>query len=299
MVGSRHEAMHRIFQHDPGVFARAFHKLKLPFATPEQVELLPTDLTEIRPIERRVDTLLRVTTGEGPFLLIVEAQTGKDPQKPDAWAYYATYLRIVYRLPVYLLVVCRDEAVAQWARSPIPNGAPRWPTVTVKPLVLGPGNVPVITDPAEAADDIPLTALSAITHASDPRINAILKALATALRGEDADDLAIFGELTELGLGDTPAADIWRRLMTVDLSFFRSQTAERLRSEGRTEGIAEGRTEGRTEGIAGSIVRVLTRRGLTVDTDVRQRIEACAEIETLQLWLDRAVVVDSVDQLFD
>ncbi|MGA6209356.1 hypothetical protein ACPESR_31825 [Nocardia testacea] len=33
--------------------------------------------------------------------------------------------------------------------------------------------------------------------------------------------------------------------MTVDLSFFRSPTAERLR--------AEGRSEGRSEGIAGSI----------------------------------------------
>ncbi|MGV9925882.1 hypothetical protein [Nocardia rhamnosiphila] len=290
MVGSRHEAMHRIFQHDPGVFARAFHELKLPFATPERVELLPTDLTEIRPVERRVDTLLRVTTEEGPFLLIVEAQTSKDPGKADSWAYYATYLRVIYQLPVYLLVVGRDEAVATWARNPVPNGAPRWPTVTVKPLVLGPGNVPVITDPAEAAADIPLTALSAMTHAADPRINAILKALATALRGEDADDLAIFGELTELGLGDTPAADIWRQLMTVDLSFFRSPTAERLR--------AEGRTEGRTEGISGSILRVLERRGLEVDDEAHQRIRACADVEVLERWLDRALVAESTGDLF-
>lgn len=294
MVGSRHEAMHRIFQHDPGVFARAFHELKLPFATPERVELLPTDLTEIRPVERRVDTLLRITTEEGPFLLIVEAQTSKDPGKADSWAYYATYLRIIYQLPVYLLVVCRDEAVATWARNPVPNSAPRWPTVTVKPLVLGPGNVPVITDPAEAAADIPLTALSAITHAADPSINAILKALATALRGEDADDLAIFGELTELGLGNTPAADIWRQLMTVDLSFFRSPTAERLRAEGRSAG----RSEGRSEGIAGSILRVLERRGLQVDEEAQQRIRTCSDVEVLQCWLDRAVVAETADELF-
>ncbi|MET8799766.1 hypothetical protein ABZV91_25645 [Nocardia sp. NPDC004568] len=160
----------------------------------------------------------------------------------------------------------------------------------MKPLVLGPGNVPVITDPAEAAADIPLTALSAITHAADPRINAILKALATALRGEDADDLAIFGELTELGLGNTPAADIWRQLMTVDLSFFRSPTAERLR--------AEGRSEGRSEGIAGSILRVLERRGLAVDDETRQRIRTCSDVEVLQCWLDRAVVAETADELF-
>ena len=47
----------------------------------------------------------------------------------------AIYLRITYWLPVYLLVIGSDQTTAQWARNPIPNEAPCWPTVTVKPLV--------------------------------------------------------------------------------------------------------------------------------------------------------------------
>jgi len=84
MVGSTHEAMHRLFQHDPGVFARAFRTLELPFDTPAEVAVLTNDLTEIRPLEHRVDTLLRITSvHDDPFLLLVEAQGRQDPETED------------------------------------------------------------------------------------------------------------------------------------------------------------------------------------------------------------------------
>lgn len=38
MVSSSHEAMHKIFTHDPAAFARAFHVLGLPFPDPVAVE---------------------------------------------------------------------------------------------------------------------------------------------------------------------------------------------------------------------------------------------------------------------
>lgn len=39
------------------------------------------------------------------------------------------------------------------------------------------------------------------------------------------DDAAVFIEPTELGLGGSPAAKTWRKIMSVDLSFFRSETS--------------------------------------------------------------------------
>ncbi|WP_309143050.1 hypothetical protein [Streptomyces aureoverticillatus] len=62
MASSSHEAMHRIFQKEPGVFGRAFRALDLPFPEPTAVSIMPTDLTETTPLERRVDTLLRFDT---------------------------------------------------------------------------------------------------------------------------------------------------------------------------------------------------------------------------------------------
>ncbi len=60
--------MHRIFQHDPTAFARAFHALQLPFAEPIAVEQVSVDLTETEPVERRADTILRITTAEDTYL---------------------------------------------------------------------------------------------------------------------------------------------------------------------------------------------------------------------------------------
>lgn len=63
MVSSQHEAMHRLFQHDPGTFARAFRALGPPFPEPLEVLLLSTDLTEPAPVERNY--ILRVLDRHG------------------------------------------------------------------------------------------------------------------------------------------------------------------------------------------------------------------------------------------
>ncbi|RDI55834.1 hypothetical protein [Nocardia mexicana] len=286
MVSSRHEAMHRIFRHDPGIFARAFRVMDLPLPDPVAVDLMPTDLTEIEPLERRVDTLLRIETADGAFLLLVEAQSRDDPDKPAAWAYYLAHAHSKYRLPVILLVVCHDKVTALWAARPPIIGLPMWPSLTVQPMVLGPHNLPVVTDTETAADDIPLAALSAVAHAKEPCIGDILKALATALKQvTDEEDRAILAELTELGLGTTPAAQIWRQLMT-DLSFFRSASSQMLRDEGRVEGIA------------GSILRILDHRHIPVPDSARDRIIGCDDLQLLNTWLDRAIDAVSIDEVF-
>ncbi|MEU0967033.1 hypothetical protein ABZ357_16990 [Streptomyces sp. NPDC005917] len=287
MVSSSHEAMHRIFQEDPSVFARTFRTLDLPFPDPVSVSLLPTDLTEIKPTERRVDTLLRIDTASGDsHLLIVEAQGRKKHDKPVSWAYYAAHLYAKYGIPPVLLITCQDRATADWASKPFVLGPPQWPTLTLRALVLGPHNVPVITDPSAAARDIPLATLSAVTHGKDPNAPAILKALAVALKTVDEDTARIFAELTELGLGTSPAGETWRKLMAVDLSFFRSVTSQRLRAEGRAEGRAE------------DILLILATRGVEVPESARERITTCADPDLLRSWLTRAVTAETVEALF-
>ena len=288
MVSSSHEAMHRIFQEDPGIFARTFTALGLPFPEPVAVSLLPTDLTEIQPLERRVDSLLQIDTASGTsYLLAVEAQGKKDTDKPGNWAYYLAHLYAKYRLAPVLLVTCQDRATARWAAEPVTIGVAGWDTLTVRPLVLGPHNVPAITDPAVAAADIPLATFSVITHGKDPNAAAILKALATALKTIDVDTAQIFAELTELGLGTAPAADLWRDLMTVDLDFFRSQTSQRIRAEGHVHGIAH------------SVLLVLDKREVHLTEEARQRVLGCTDQELLDRWLNRALTVTDETELFE
>ncbi|GHJ34943.1 hypothetical protein [Streptomyces sp. TS71-3] len=295
--------MHRIFQEDPGVFSRTFRKLGYAFAEPEEVNLLTPDLTETKPLERRLDSLLRFdTANDGSYLLAVESQRRKDPDKHGSWAYYLGYLYAKYRIPPVLLVVCHDAGTARWAETPFHLGLPQWRSLSLRPLVLGPHNVPPVTDPETAAQDIPLATFAAITHGYDPDADRMLRALATALKTVDEDTATVFRELTELGLDKSPAAQIWRNLMAIDLSFFRSETSQKLRAEGRTEGRTEGLTEGRAEGHAErgakDLLLVFQTRGIDVDDTTRQRITDCTDPDLLSIWLQRAITVSRAADVF-
>ncbi|MEV6279427.1 hypothetical protein [Nocardia sp. NPDC051832] len=288
MVSPQHEAMHRLFQHDPGTFARAFRTLGLPFPDPHEVALLSTDLTEPAPIERRADTILRIGSSHGPFLLLVEAQRRQNNHKPAAWAYYLAYLHSKYQLPIVLLVICQDKTTAAWVEGPLHVGMPLWPSLAVRPLVLGPHNVPRVTDVATAASDIPLAALSAITHATEPDVDEILRTFAAALR--DTGEIAehnIFAELTELALGrDSKATQLWRKLMSIDLSFFRSETSNLLREQGAVQELGN------------TIFLILDERGIAVPDDARTRIRACTDLERLRSWVRRAATITHAADLF-
>lgn len=284
MVTARHEAMHRIFQEDPGVFARAFKALDIPFPAPISAAVLSPDVTEIQPLERRIDSLMRFETADdGAYLIVIEAQSRKDPKKPGAWAYYAAHLQEKYKVPVVLLVVCQDTATARWAAAPAHFGLPQWQTLTIRPLVVGPQNVPVITSVAEASRDIPLATLSVITHARDPGVGEMLTMLAAALRTTDEETARVFAELTELGLGDTAAAQIWSKIMVVDTSFFRSHTSQVFRAQG----------------LARAVLGNLSARGLDASDEVRARIDACEDPDLLMVWHARALGVDRAEDIFD
>ncbi|MDI3409129.1 hypothetical protein [Streptomyces cavernicola] len=186
MVTSSHEAMHRIFQHDPGLFSRVSEFLGADIPRPVGATALPTDLTEDSPVERRVDTLLRFDTAEqGPFLLAVEAQ-GK-------------------------------------------------------------------------------------------------KALSAALKETPEDIANPIAEFTAQGLGNRPAKHVWRNLVAVDLSFFKSYLAEEIRDEGRAE----------------FLLQVLEDRDLDVPDDVRERITSCHDQDLLSQWLTRALTAQQASDIFD
>lgn len=291
MVSSSHEAMHRIFQDYPTLFTRVSETLGLPFPSPTAVTALPNDVTETKAVDRRIDTLLRIDTeSHGPFLLAVEAQKKKDPEKSASWGYYLAYLRSKYRLPPLLLVICQDRATAEWAARPDPIGFCSWPSLTVRPLVAGPGNMPVISDPAEAVDDLALATLSTIVHGASPDIEGILKTMSTALREVPDDVRNPVVEFIFQGLDKLPAADIWRKLVVVDLSFYKSSFFQEVRAEV----IAEATTAQDAE----DVLAVLDMRGVDVPEEARARITGCDDPDVLRGWLRQAVVATSIDDVF-
>jgi hypothetical protein len=284
MVGSPHEALHRIFQEDTSLFTRTLQRvLGVTLPKPCAVSVLNTDVTEIRPLERRIDTVLLAQGEGGDQILIIEAQTDPADDKLANWPYYISYLHEKHRCPVTLLVICPKPATAIWARKPIEIGLPGRPCLVTRPFVLGPDNVPAITDAAQAREDVIFTVFSALTHGRSPQAAAILEVLAAALDTIDVGTAGYFAEFTEAGLGDTPARKIWRTLMAAQNYRYESQ----LRAEGRAEGEAK------------AVLRVLERRGIHVPSSVREQILACTDTTVLDGWLDRSLTITSIEDLFN
>jgi hypothetical protein len=304
---SQHEALHRIFLQDEALFARAAaHILGIVVQEPQQVTVLSSDLTTVKPLERRPDSVLMaewlIDDPVGRYVLIIESQTDPDDRKLTRWPYYIAYLHDKYECPVVLLVVCNKESTAAWARQPIVIGLPDLACMVVHPVVLGPDNVPAVTDAAEAKLDVTFTVFSALTHSRSSKVDAILEALAGALKAIDRDTALTLVEITEAGLGETAGRQKRRELMTKQLipyvSEFRRQGIEEGRAEGIEAGRAEGRAQGEAAGQARAILQILDKRGIAVDDDSREQIVSCTDLDTLGNWLDRSIAATQVSDLF-
>ncbi|MFF4398280.1 hypothetical protein [Streptomyces sp. NPDC001480] len=183
MVTSTHEASHRIFQEHPEALAPVFEALGLPPPAKAIIEAMSPDATEIRPMERRVDTVLKVELSEGDrFMVAVEKQTDPVPGKGISWAYYVAYLHAKFGLPVLLVAVCHSKRTAKWATGPFESRVGPWATQVTRPFVLGPHNVPEITDVSMVTENPALATISAIVHCESENHPAILNMLAGGIR---------------------------------------------------------------------------------------------------------------------
>lgn len=146
--------------------------------------------------------------------------------------------------------------------------------------------MPVLTDPAEVCKDLALATLSAITHVKHRDIGAILKAVTTVLRDTPHPIADPIVELIAQGLGKHPAAELWRNLVAVDLSFYKSYISEEIRDEGRTERAAK------------DVLTVLKARGIHVPDQVRELIANCDDPAVLEQWLIRAATAPTAEEIF-
>jgi len=161
MLSPQHEALHQIFRKDRGLFARTMLKVfRVEVPVPNDVLLVSTDYTTFTPRkvhERRGDSaLLAELIVEGPFekyIVLVESQTDPDDDAEYRWPYYAAYLHDLHKCPVVPLVLTSRTRTARWARNPMEIGLPELPCMRVYATVLGPDNMPEISDRSVAGED--------------------------------------------------------------------------------------------------------------------------------------------------
>ena len=276
MVTSTHEAHHSIFRHDEDLFPEVMEQVfGVVLGKAGRVTCLSTDLNELRPMERRADSVLLaellVEQDAGTYIVVVEAQTDPDEKKWWSWPYYIAYLRARYECPVILLVVCTKLETERWARAEITSGLGDLICLRVTPAVAGPGNVGPVTDLGKARANIGFAAFSALTHSRAGSAREILEVLAEALGSISTKNGTFLSELVEAGLNGTSSYEVWRDLMITNdyphISQWRAQATAQGLQQGLQQGIEQGIEQGSVKVQIGNILRILARRNVSVSED--------------------------------
>jgi hypothetical protein len=281
MPSLEHESLAKLFHNRPSLAAELLHnalKVDIPDYTTARVE--SGDLTEWNPAEFRADAVLVFEAASPVLAVVVEVQLRPDCGKRWSWPVYLAGLRARTRCPAILLVICADAAVGDRCAEPIELGHPGW---TLTPLVLKPEAVPIVTDAKEAVRAPELAVLSTMTHGAAYDRARMFHALLSAVGAmEDADRAKLYIDIVLAALPETPAAEL-EAIMRSDASPYKSDLLRRTYAEGKVD----------------ALLQVLEARGVPVPSEARERITACTDLDQLEAWVKRAVIVRTVDALFD
>ena len=296
MLSMAHEILVDLFKNRPSLAAEILTDVlgvTLPGYT--EARLASIDLTQIQPAEYRADVVvLLLLDADVPVrVIIVEVQLEKKDRKRFTWPAYVTVSRAVHGCPADLLVVAPDPVVAAWCAEPIEIGAPGF---VLRPQVLRRADIPVVTDPAEAARQPELAVLSAMAHGETEQGATIASAVLPAIRGRDDDRARFYYDLVYNSLNEAARSALDAMMKGYE---YQSDFARKYVAEGRDQGRLEGRTEGHTEARASDVLTVLRARGVTVPDPVRERILAQKDPERLERWLERAAVAASIAEVLD
>lgn len=273
----------------PKLLAEAFGVVLPAF---ERISIAEAELDQLAPIEFRADLVVELVAASGVPQLdaIVEVQLRKDEDKPFTWPVYATVHRSRRRCPTLVLVVAPDPAVAAWARRPIHIG----PGNELRVHVLGPAEIPIVTDLEVAVANPQLAVLSALAHGNEPEVGLpVLRATVAALDGFDNPDASLYLHLIHRAL-DEPM----RRALKEDPMLSDRYPNIRIEDLDLPDFAANLFKRGKAEGEAKTLLKILDHRGVALTPAQRATIAECHDPRRVEVWVDRAFMVATADELF-
>jgi hypothetical protein len=301
MPSPLHEAIVLLFRERPQLapdLLRAALAAELPAF--DEIRLESNELGDVVPPEYRADVVIVLSFGgsRAVLALAIEAQLGLDARKRFTWPVYATSLRARHGCDAAVVVVAPDEAVARWCEVPIPIGPAG---CVIRPIVIGPARVPIVTDEAVARAEPELAVLSAIAHGRGAPDLALAIAKVTLAAAADLDEEhgRLYADLVLSRLGAAARAAL-EELMIGGYEYqsdFAKKWIEEGLAKGRAQGRVEGRAEGLMEGQAKAVLTLLAARGIAVSDEVREQVSVCRDPATLDGWLVRAATATRIEDV--
>ena len=283
---------------DRGSMARTLAEWAIgePFSADVQLRSRDQSYSEIEPPEYRADLVLEVAadgTQAPACMLVFEVQLSRDPRKRLVWPAYQAVLRSQHGCPTIVVVLAPDAGVARWCAEPIDlDGLGR---SVMRPAVIGPSRVPLVTSLDEAARAPGMTALSVIAHGRSQHAVEVGRAGLRAAEVLDGTDSSLYADLVFHHLHEVArkALEHEMALKLKNKYEYQSSTAKRFLAEGK----ALGEVEGQLAGKRSALEAVLGARGLPLDEATRARLASFDE-EQLDELIVRAATADSLDELF-
>jgi uncharacterized protein with von Willebrand factor type A (vWA) domain len=181
----------------------------------------------------------------------------------------------------------------------------------VRPVVLGPGDIPRITRIETAQAHPHLAVLSALMHADSEDAPAIATAALIACRTLDSENVSQYADLVEARL-DPVARRAVEKLMGIQGYRYQTEHArhhfaageKKGRKEGREQGLEQGREQGleqgleqgRREALASVLASQLEQRFGRLPA-YASRALAAADVDTLRDLAARVLTAASLDDL--
>lgn len=289
MPSPRHDTINGLFRNHPAFAVELLRERmgrEIPASGPVRIER--NDFNDRPSKDFQPDTVISVGPPNAPAHgIIVEVQQDKSPAKLRQLPRYAAELWLMFRCRVTVLCVCPDANVAAHYAEPIVTELPGY---VFRAAVLGPDQVPVITDEKEIAAQPALAAMAVMFHGRNPEV---LGAFVRGMRSGETEHASEYFEYA-YNMAERAIREALEEIVSSTWPVYSPFAREHF---GR--GKAEGLVEGEAKGEAQAILRVLAAREIEVPEDTRTRIVECADRQRLDAWLDRAVVATSIDDLFD
>ena len=112
---------------------------------------------------------------------------------------------------------------------------------------------------------------------------------------EPDDERSLFSTDLVLNALGKAARKALEELMKSGSYEYQSDFARKYFGEGKLEGKLEGKAEGKASGL----LAVFEARGIAVSDVFRKTILACRDLDQLDRWIGRAVVIASAQELFE
>lgn len=248
-----------------------------------RVVVTAAEFADLNLAEYRADAVLAIEEeGRTVEAFVVEAQSEKDPRKREVWPLYVAGLRARLGCPVTLVVLTIEREVARWAAESIDCGRSR---LIQRPLVIGPEDVPVITDVEQARRAPELAVLSVMVHAEEANAEDIGRAAVDAVRDLDRQRDKIYADVIAAVLARVDGA-LLERVMGVSDYEYQSDVARQWFGDGMAKGKAE------------TLLKLLQLKGFNLTEGQRERVLKCTDEAEVERWIERVLFARSLDEVF-